>query len=63
MVDGHVTTGPWACVLFSLRGSEDAGGAGDPTLDDYAAKQKPEVRSAAEAAAKPWLASLQKPAP
>ena len=32
-----------------------AGGASDLYLDDYAQKQSPEVRAAAEQAAKPWL--------
>jgi len=32
-----------------------AGGVGDPLLDDFAARQTPEVRAAAEKAAAPWL--------
>jgi hypothetical protein len=32
-----------------------AGGANDPFLDDFVAKQTPEVRAAGEKAAKPWL--------
>ena len=35
-----------------------SGGASDPELDVFAAKQKPEVRTAAEAAAKKWLSTL-----
>ena len=38
-----------------------AGGAGDVSLDEFAAKQKPEDRAAAERAAKPWLAGLREP--
>ena len=39
-----------------------AGGASDPQLDEFMAKQTPEDRAAAEKAAKPWidfLASLR----
>jgi uncharacterized protein len=32
-----------------------AGGKGDPDLDQYAAKQTPQIRAAAEKAAQPWL--------
>ena len=35
-----------------------AGGNGDPYLDQFAAQQTPEVRAAAEKAARPWLAGL-----
>ena len=35
-----------------------AGGAGDIDLDVYAGKQKPEVREAADAAAKKWLSTV-----
>ena len=35
-----------------------AGGKGDPDLDQFAAKQTPQVRAAAEKAAQPWLAVL-----
>jgi TPR repeat protein len=35
-----------------------AGGAGDPDLDVYAGQQPPEVRDAAEKAAKKWLLTL-----
>jgi hypothetical protein len=35
-----------------------AGGAGDPQLDLFVAKQPQTVRDAAEAAAKKWMASL-----
>jgi uncharacterized protein len=35
-----------------------AGGNGDPYLDQFAAQQTPQIRSAAEKAAKPWLAVL-----
>jgi TPR repeat protein len=38
-----------------------AGGKGDPDLDQYAAKQTPQVRAAAEKAAQPWLFVLQPP--
>lgn len=38
-----------------------AGGAGDLYLDDFAAKQKPEDRSAAEQAAKPWIPAGRMP--
>ena len=38
-----------------------AGGAGDVSLDEFAAKQKPEHRAAAEQAAKPWLSALTEP--
>jgi hypothetical protein len=38
-----------------------AGGNGDPTLDQYVAKQTPQVRAAAEKAAAPWLAVLHVP--
>jgi TPR repeat protein len=36
-------------------------GRGDPELDAYMAKQKPEDREAAEKAAKLWLASASPP--
>jgi TPR repeat protein len=36
-----------------------AGGNGDPYLDQFAAQQTPQIRAAAEKAAKPWLAVLQ----
>jgi hypothetical protein len=36
-----------------------AGGAGDPEIDLFASKQTPEVRAAAEQAAKKWLANAQ----
>ena len=32
-----------------------AGGAGDAYLDEFAQKQTPEVREAAERAAQPWI--------
>src|SRR5215831_4868777 len=35
-----------------------AGGKGDPDLDQFAAKQTPQIRAAAEKAAQPWLAVL-----
>src|SRR5581483_1484109 len=35
-----------------------SGGAADPALDDFMARQKPDVRSAGEAAAEHWLATL-----
>jgi TPR repeat protein len=35
-----------------------AGGAGDPELDVFAGKQKPEVRDAADKAAKIWLSTV-----
>ncbi len=35
-----------------------AGGNGDPYLDQFAAQQTPQVRAAAEKAARPWLAVL-----
>jgi TPR repeat protein len=35
-----------------------AGGKGDPDLDQYVAKQTPQVRAAAEKAARPWLQVL-----
>jgi TPR repeat protein len=38
-----------------------AGGKGDPELDQWAAKQTPQVRTAAEKAAQPWLIVLQAP--
>ncbi len=38
-----------------------AGGKGDPDLDQYAAKQTPQIRATAEKAAQPWLAVLQAP--
>jgi TPR repeat protein len=38
-----------------------AGGKGDPDLDQYAAKQTPQIRAAAEKAAQPWLFVLQAP--
>jgi uncharacterized protein len=38
-----------------------AGGKGDPDLDQYAAKQTPQIRAAAEKAAQPWLFVLQPP--
>ena len=34
-----------------------AGGAGDPELDVFASKQKPDVRDAADKAAKKWLST------
>jgi len=36
-----------------------AGGNGDPYLDQFAGQQTPQVRAAAEKAARPWLAALQ----
>jgi TPR repeat protein len=36
-----------------------AGGKGDPELDQYVAKQTPQIRAAAEKAAQPWLLVLQ----
>jgi hypothetical protein len=35
-----------------------AGGAGDPDLDVFAAKQAPPVRDAADQAAKKWLSTI-----
>jgi hypothetical protein len=35
-----------------------AGGNSDPYLDDFAGHQTPEVRAAAEAASKPWIAAF-----
>jgi uncharacterized protein len=35
-----------------------AGGNGDPYLDQFTAKQPPQIRTAAEKAAQPWLKSL-----
>ena len=35
-----------------------AGGASDLQLDEFAQKQKPEVRAAAEKAAQPWLEAI-----
>ena len=35
-----------------------AGGNGDPYLDQFAAQQTPQIRAAAEKAARPWLATL-----
>jgi uncharacterized protein len=32
-----------------------AAGASDPNLDDYASKQSPEIRAAAEKEARPWI--------
>ena len=39
-----------------------AGGASDPDLDVFAAKQKPEVREAADTGAKKWLSTTAPPA-
>jgi TPR repeat protein len=36
-----------------------AGGVGDIPLDEFAQKQKPEVRAAAEKAAQPWLEAIK----
>ncbi len=36
-----------------------AGGVGDIPLDEFAQKQKPEVRTAAEKAAQPWLEAIK----
>ena len=36
-----------------------AGGVGDLSLDQFAQKQTPEVRAAAEKAAKPWLEAIK----
>jgi TPR repeat protein len=38
-----------------------AGGKGDPDLDQYVAKQTPQIRATAEKAAQPWLFVLQAP--
>jgi TPR repeat protein len=35
-----------------------AGGNGDPYLDQYKAKQPPQIQAAAEKAAQPWLVAL-----
>jgi TPR repeat protein len=37
-----------------------AGGDGDPMLDEFIARQKPELRDAAEKAAKPWLDYIER---
>jgi uncharacterized protein len=36
-----------------------AGGNGDPYLDQFMAKQPPQVSAAAEKAAQPWVKSLE----
>jgi TPR repeat protein len=58
-VGDGVTTNPTEAVKWHLIGK--AGGKGDPDLDQYAARQTPQVRAAAEKAAQPWLTVLQAP--
>ena len=54
---GHGTpVNPTEAVKWHLIAK--AGGNGDPYLDQFAAQQKPEIRAAAEKAARPWLVGL-----
>jgi uncharacterized protein len=53
-----VPTDPLQASMWHLIAR--AGGDGDPLMDEYMAKQKPEVQSAAEKAAKPWLDLIEK---
>jgi uncharacterized protein len=43
-----VAAAPWHLIA-------KAGGASDPSLDEFVQKQTPETRAAANKAAKPWL--------
>jgi len=47
---------PTAAVKWHMIAK--AGGAGDPDLDVFAAKQQPAVREAADQAAKKWLSTF-----
>jgi TPR repeat protein len=51
-----MTTDPVAAIKWHLIAK--AGGLGDTFLDEFASKQTPEVRDAAEKAARPWLQML-----
>ena len=41
--------------MRSARSTRKAAGAKDPTLDEFAAKQRPDVRAAGDKAARPWV--------
>jgi len=48
-----IKTDPVQAIRWHLAAR--AGGLGDPALDDFAARQTPEVRAEAEKAAAPWI--------